>query len=143
MNDNPEQTDQSEIATAAPSTQSTITGIAFVSAYVDDYQTAYAFYADLLGLEKQYDMGTASCFFKLGSDLGLYLEGGNSAQEVTAKSVRGAFTLSVPSAGAFFTKLSEAGVSIVQEKPMDMGQGDFWFQFRDPSGNIIEALGSE
>lgn len=128
---------------AATSSQSAITGIAFVSAYVDDYQAAYAFYADLLGLEKQFDMGPDSCFFKLGSDLGLYLEGGNNAQEVTPKSVRGAFTLSVPSAGALFAKLSEAGVPIIQQKPMDMSQGNFWFQFRDPSGNILEALGGE
>lgn len=141
MSDYSEQNGQP--ATAASPDTSAITGIAFVSVYVDDFQAAYAFYADLLGLEKQYDMGSNSCFFKLGTDWGLYLEGGNNAQEVTPKSVRGTFTLSVPSAGALFTKLSEAGVSIIQQKPMDMGQGDFWFQFRDPSGNIIEALGGE
>jgi hypothetical protein len=32
-------------------------------------------------------------------------------------------------------------VKIAQNEPMDMGQGDFWFQFYDPSGNILEVLG--
>jgi len=126
--------------TPAPSA---VTGISFVSVYVADYQPAYVFYADLLGLEKQYDMGGNACFFKLGGEWGLYLEGGNTAQETTPKSARSSFTLSVPSAGALFGKLRAAGVKMVQTEPMDMSQGDFWFQFHDPAGNIIEALGGK
>ena len=125
----------------AEAEQTTIVGVAFVSVYVDDFQTAYRFYSELLGLEKMYDMGENACFFKLGGDWGLYLEGGHPAQELPLKSSRSTFTLSVPSAGAMYRKLRDAGVRMVQEKPTDMGQGDFWFQIYDPSGNILEVLG--
>jgi len=125
------------------SSRSAITGISFVSVYVDDYQTCYPFYADLLGLKKKYDMGANACFFEIGSEWGLYLEGGNDPREITPKSSRSSFTLSVPSAGELYSRLKESGIKMVQAEPMDMGQGDFWFQFYDPSGNILEALGAE
>jgi predicted enzyme related to lactoylglutathione lyase len=118
-------------------------GLAFVSAYVDDFDKAFTFYSGVLGLEKQYDMGPKACFFKLGKDWGLYLEGGSTLRATDPKSSRASFTLSVDSAGAFFQRLKEAGVETIQAEPMDMGQGDYWFQFRDSSGNILEALGGK
>jgi predicted enzyme related to lactoylglutathione lyase len=118
-----------------------ITGVSFVSVYVDDFQVAFAFYSELLGLEQQYDMGENACFFRLGQDSGLYVEGGNSRTEVRRDTARATFTFGVASAGAMFEKLKSAGVKIAQNQPMDMGQGDFWFQFYDPSGNILEVLG--
>jgi predicted enzyme related to lactoylglutathione lyase len=130
-----------ETITAIDATQ--ITGVPFVSAYVDDFATAFAFYSEVLGLEKQYDMGEHACFFKLGGDWGLYLEGDNTRQDVLRDTARATFTLGVQSAHAMFDKLTEAGVKIVHNEPMDMGQGDFWFQFYDPSGNILEILGGK
>jgi len=120
-----------------------ITGVAFVSVYVDDFETAFRFYSELLGLELQYEMTSDSCFFQLGEELGLYLEGKNHDSDIRRDSVRSSFTLAVPSAQAMYGKLKEAGVRMVHDAPMDMGQGDFWFQFYDPSGNILEALGGK
>ena len=129
--------------TMSPVDSTQITGIAFVSVYVDDFAASFSFYSEVLELEKQYDMGEHACFFRLGSDWGLYLEGGNSRQDVKRDTARSAFTLGVVSAWGMFEKLKEAGVKIIHNEPMDMGQGDFWFQFYDPSGNILEVLGGK
>jgi predicted enzyme related to lactoylglutathione lyase len=134
---------ESEVDTLPDTDTTKITGVSFVSVYVDDFRAAFAFYSELLGLEQQYDMGENACFFRLGHDSGLYVEGGNSRAELKRDTARATFTFGVPSAGAMFDKLKSAGVKIAQSQPMDMGQGDFWFQFYDPSGNILEVLGGK
>lgn len=118
-----------------------ITGIAMGTVYVDDYDAAFAFYHDLLGLEKQFDTGPKACYFRITDEVGIYLEGGNSPAAVTTTSVRAAFVLSVESAFALHAHLLAAGVRCMQATPMDMGGGLHWFQFYDPAGNILEALG--
>jgi predicted enzyme related to lactoylglutathione lyase len=121
----------------------TVSGVAFVSSYVDDFPTCYRFYSEVLGLEKEFDMGTAACFFKLGADSGLYLQGGGAPAPVTEKSIRATFTLKVASASALYEKLRAADVRFVQGEPMDMGSNNYWFQFHDPAGNILEVLGGK
>lgn len=120
-----------------------IVGVAFVAVYVDDFETSYRFYHEVLGLGKEFDMGKHACFFKLGKDSGLYLQGGNKQNKLDKDTMRTAFVLSVPSAQAMFDKLKAAGVRFVQNAPMDMGQEDYWFQFFDPAGNILEILGGK
>lgn len=132
-----------EIETISVADATAITGIPFVSVYVDDFADAFTFYHEILGLEKQADMGEKACFFRLGADSGLYLEGGNVPVDVKRDSTRATFTFGTESASAFYDKLRAAGVRIIHAGPMDMGQGDFWFQFCDPSGNILEVLGGK
>ena len=132
-----------ELETVLIADATEITGIPFVSVYVDDFAVAFAFYNEVLGLRKQSDMCENACFFRLGAESGLYLEGGNSRLEVKRDTARSTFTFGVESATAMFEKLKAADVKLVQAEPMDMGQGDFWFQFFDPSGNILEVLGGK
>ncbi len=121
-----------------------LTGIAIAACYVEDFPAAYEFYTGVLGLEKLYDLGELACYFSLGdSGQGLYLEGGCAPATVTPKSVRASFLLRVNSASALHRRLSTAGVRCVQPEPMHMGGEDYWFQFYDPSGNLLEALGSK
>lgn len=120
-----------------------VKGIAFASVYVPDFKAAYAFYSEVLGLEKLYDMGDAACFFKLDDDTGLYLQGGNRPAEYDKDTMRTAFVLSVESAGATWKRLEDAGVRFVHDEPMHMGGENWWFQFLDPAGNILEALGGK
>ena len=124
------------------SDQTRISGVAFVSVYVDDYKKAFKFYSLILGLEKQFDMGDNACFFKMGSN-GLYLQGLNKPVGYTPESMRAGFVLSINSATAMHAELVLNGIKMIQEEPMDMGQGDFWFQCYDPCGNIIEFLGGK
>jgi len=120
-----------------------VKGIAFGSVYVDDFAAAYRFYGEVLGLEKQYDMGSQACFFKLDDDTGLYLQGGNRRAEYDKDVMRSAFVFAVESASATYQRLERAGVRFVHDEPVAMGGDSYWFQFYDPAGNILEALGGK
>jgi predicted enzyme related to lactoylglutathione lyase len=123
--------------------QTHIFGVQFVAVYVQDFDLSFDFYNKVLGLEKAYDMGGNACFFKIGKNFNLYLEGDNNRVEIDSKTMRTTFVLQVESSTAMFEKLKKAGVSIIQEEPMEMGDGEFWFQFYDPDGNILEILGGQ
>ena len=116
---------------------------AFVSVYVKNFEQSYKFYNEVLGLEKEFDMGELACFFKLGEDSGLYLQGGNKKIEYKADTMRTAFVLTVESASAMYEKLKAEGMRFVHKAPVQMGPKDYWFMFYDPAGNILEILGGE
>ncbi|MBT3231320.1 MAG: VOC family protein [Calditrichaeota bacterium] len=120
-----------------------IKGIAFVSIYTDDFEKSYKFYSEVLGLKKQFDMGDQACFFEVPENTGLYLQGGNKTVEFDDQMMRAAFVFSVESASAMWEKLKAEGLKLIQDEPMDMGAGDFFFQFYDPTGNILEILGGK
>ena len=121
----------------------TVTGFSFVSIYADDFPKAFKFYTEVLGFQKEYDMGEDACFLKVGEEDGLYLEGGHRVKRDDPLTTRATFTLSVPSAFSFFAKLKEYNVEFIDEAPRKVGEGHYWFQFLDPAGNILEALGGE
>ncbi len=120
-----------------------IRGIDFVSVYAEDYQKAYEFYSEVLGLTKAFDMGSAACFFSLNENMGLYLQGGCAHAQYGKETMRCSFTFSVDSASEFFNYLRGKGVKTIHDKPICMGEGMYWFMFFDPSGNILETLGKE
>lgn len=132
-----------ETTTAAVGEGSKIAGIGFGSAYVDDYAACFEFYSGVLGLEKLYDMGDQACYFKITEATGFYLQGGNKRLDLPQDATRTSITFEVPSAAAMYAKLKEHDVRFVQDAPMDMGGGFFWFQFFDPSGNMLEILGGK
>ncbi|GAB4152245.1 MAG: hypothetical protein Kow00107_02800 [Planctomycetota bacterium] len=117
-----------------------INGIAFVSVYAENYQDAFKFYSEVLGLQKSFDMGDAACFFELGNDQGLYLQGGNRRQSLDMETMRCAFTFTVPSMNDLVGALEENDVDIVHP-PQEMGENIFWVVFKDPDGNLLEAIG--
>ena len=115
-----------------------------VTIYVDDFASAYDFYAHLLGLERSMEAGENACFFRLnGNEQAIYLEGGHAAREQTADSNALSFMMVVDYAPDAFDRLKEAGVRMVHDAPQDLGDGNYWFRFYDPSGNILEMVSSE
>lgn len=48
----------------------------------------------------------------------------------------------IENAQSLFAEFQKDGVQVLQEEPMEMQPGVFWFQFQDPSGNILEVLGA-
>jgi predicted enzyme related to lactoylglutathione lyase len=120
-----------------------VKGLAFASVYADDFGRAYEFYAGVLGLEKEYDMGSAACFFKLSDNTGLYLQGKNKTASYDKDTMRTGFVFSVESAAATYERLRTAGVKLIQKEPQHMGGEQYWFQFYDPAGNILEVLGGK
>jgi predicted enzyme related to lactoylglutathione lyase len=120
-----------------------VKGLAFASVYVDDFDRAYRFYSEVLGLEKEYDMGSAACFFKLPDNTGLYLQGKNKTAGYAEDTMRSGFVFAVESAAATYGRLKAAGVRFIHTEPRHMGGEQYWFQFYDPAGNILEALGGK
>ena len=119
---------------------SKIKNICFACVYVDDYQQALRFYKKHFGYEELYKMGEKASWGKAGG-AGLYIDGGCREVRITDKCVRASVVFGVDSAWQFFEQLKTDEVETLQPEPEDMGEGDFWFQFRDPSGNILEVMG--
>jgi predicted enzyme related to lactoylglutathione lyase len=129
------------------SDDTTLTGIRFGACYVDDLAAARTFYEDVLGLTMAFEaMPDQVLFYGLGDDpFGIMLCRVDEAAPgpVGVKAAHASFVLQVASASALHAKLTEHGVSIPQPEPVPMGEGDFWFQFHDPAGNLLEVLGGE
>lgn len=118
--------------------------MSFVSVYVDDFSKAVEFYGEVLGLEKSYDAGPDSCFFSVGGNrYGLHVAGGARPRKTKPEDCHASFVLIVESAAALHQRLRLNFVPVVQEEPVDRGEGDYWFQFPDPAGNLLEALGGK
>jgi predicted enzyme related to lactoylglutathione lyase len=124
-----------------------ITGIRFGACYVDDWGAARTFYEEVLGLSVGFEaMPDQVLFYAFGDDpFGIMLckVAAGAPGEVGVGNAHSAFVLSVASAGALHAKLTEHGVPIPQDEPIPMGEGDFWFQFEDPAGNLLAVLGGE
>lgn len=121
-----------------------VLGIRFGAIYVTDFQECDQFYRNVLGLQVHLEVLPGQVlFYRLGdTPWGLMLckspeEGSRMAPDRSHLS----FTLSVKSAGALFARLKEAQVESPQSTPNDVGDGDFWFQFFDPAGNLLEVVG--
>ena len=124
-----------------------ITGIRFGACYVDDWDAGREFYEQVLGLAVGFEaMPGQVLFYAFGEDpFGIMLckVAGAASGKVGVGTAHAAFVLSVASAGALHAKLTAAGVEIPQDAPIEMGEGDHWFQFFDPAGNLLEVLGGE
>ncbi len=120
-----------------------VTDVAFVAVYAQDYETSYKFYKDVIGLKKVSDMSEHACYFQLAGEVGLYLEGDCNKVDYGPKTARTSFAIMVESAGDMHRKLRENGIEVIQDDPYGVGDDKFWFQFFDPSGNIIEVVGGK
>lgn len=120
-----------------------VTGFAFNLVYVDDLAKALAFYEKHFGFQKKFDMDNGtSCYGKAG-EIGLWIGGGHKRVENAEKHTRTSIMYSVKSAHAFFKQLKDDGVQTIHPEPKNMGEGDYWFQFYDPAGNVLDVLGGE
>jgi len=122
------------------SDKSPVTGIAFGLIYADNMETTLPFYEKYLGFKKEFDMDDGSCWGKAGG-ADLWIGGGYNKTDLTERSTRASIMLNVESANGLFEILKSDGISVVQDKPIEMKEGVFWFQFSDPTGNILEVLG--
>jgi predicted enzyme related to lactoylglutathione lyase len=121
-----------------------IIGIGFVTIYVDRFDDAFTFYNEVLGLEKSFDVDEVSCFFTVGGNqYGMLLRGGVQKGKSKPESSHTSFVMMVDSASKMHQKLRLNGTKPVHDEPLDMGEGDYWFQFPDPAGNVLEVLGGK
>jgi predicted enzyme related to lactoylglutathione lyase len=124
--------------------KSQVTGFNFNLIYVDDLEKALTFYQKYFGFTTKFTMDDNSHWGPAADGkINLWIGGGYKRADTTERSTRSSIMYSVASAGEFFAQLKADGVPTMQAEPQAMGEGDFWFQFMDPAGNILEALGGK
>jgi predicted enzyme related to lactoylglutathione lyase/uncharacterized protein YndB with AHSA1/START domain len=121
---------------------SPITGFEFNLVYVDDMPKALAFYEKYFGFKKKFDMDDGSTCGTTGN-VGLWIGPNYKRVDVTDNNTRTSVMYGVESAHTLFKQLKTDGVPVVQESPIEMKNGVYWFQFSDPAGNILEVLGAK
>lgn len=121
---------------------SPVTGFEFNLVYVDDMAKALAFYEKYFDFKKKFDMDDGSAWGTTGN-VGLWIGPNYKRVDVTAKNTRTSVMYGVESAHTLFRQLKADGIPVVQEAPIEMKDGVYWFQFSDPTGNILEILGAK
>jgi len=123
-----------------------ISGIDYCVCYVDDFDKAKEFYGNLLGLQMSGDHGSV-IFYEIGKNTkGLMI---CNVQEKSEKQIgmgapHSAFVFRTGSTRALMKKLKDHGVDVPTPEPFSVGkQDDYYFQFYDPSGNLLEAIGKK
>ncbi len=88
-------------------------------------------------------LGPDLCFLVSGSgDLHVYLEAGHRVNRLDEDVCR--LSLFLQTEGSVFEVLKglkEAGVELLDDVPEEVGENTYTFRFRDPDGNILEAIG--
>jgi predicted enzyme related to lactoylglutathione lyase len=121
-----------------------IKGISMANVYTHDFERAYTFYADILGLkDDKYKKEKNHYYFQICKEAALFIEGGYEEVNLNEKSSRASFTFDVESVKAMYNKLKDAGYKLIQNEPMKMQENIYWFQCLDPDGNFVEFLGGE
>lgn len=120
------------------------TKICSIAVYVSDMENAKKFYVEILGFEVGADIPPADlCFlYTKNKKLSVYLKAENQPSTVNDQTCRLSFFLEAEkSIQETFDELKKAGVTILQDKPDQVADDTFTFQFLDPDGNILEAVG--
>ena len=119
-----------------------VRSLGFALCYAKDLEATEAFYSKHFGFTRKFEMGEGQAFGSIG-DVDMWIGGDYSSGSEDPLSTRMSVMFMVDSAGALFSQLHEAEVPIIQDAPVKMADDKFWFQFRDPSGNVVEILGGE
>jgi len=116
-------------------------GLNTIAVYVSDMERAKRFYTEVLGFNLRVDLAPTLSFLQFGN-IHVYLEAGHKPAAVDNESTRLGFFLETEnSARETFDALKAAGVTILNDAPVEVGDGVYVFRFLDPDGNILEATG--
>jgi catechol 2,3-dioxygenase-like lactoylglutathione lyase family enzyme len=115
-----------------------------VAIYVTDLEAAKAFYTDVLGFRCAAQVALDLCFLVSESgSVHVYLKGSMKPGRADRRSTRLSFFLEPEgSVSDTYGRLKSSGVRLLQKAPEYVGDGNYWFQFEDPDGNIIEVAGT-
>ncbi|MBC7712364.1 MAG: VOC family protein [Rhizobacter sp.] len=119
-----------------------IQGIGVVTIYTDDYDKAVQFYNKFLNFEMKAKIGEKGCWGSCGT-VNIYIEGGNTKTNLVTSSTRTSVAFIVASIDNVFTEFKNGGVELIHTEPQKIGDEDWWFMFKDPSGNILEMFGEK
>lgn len=111
----------------------------FLLNYSKDFRSSVAFYEKYFGFVKEDDFSESSVYGNIGYT-GMWIGEFSKENDPSFSAPRVAPMLEVKSARELFQRLKADGVKLHFDEPRNMG-GRYWFQFTDPSGNVIEVLG--
>jgi len=120
----------------------TIESMEFALVYASDFSQSITFYEKYFGFTKAYDMPDGSCFGKAGN-INIWISANYNKVNTNEQSARLSVMFRINSAFKLFEQLTKDQIKIYQTQPQEMQPGNYWFQFEDPSGNIIEVLGKK
>ena len=120
-----------------------VESIRAVGIYVADLGKAVNFYKTMLGFDLVTEIPPSIAMMKSGN-INLYLESGYDPNQDQKNKVRVSviFEIAIPSQKAY-DMLKNNGVTILQDKPEQLDDDVWWFQFCDPDGNVIELTSSK
>ena len=121
---------------------SIVQGLKFVLVYVDKLEPCQTFYETYLGFKKTAEFGPGEIYGELGK-VEMWMGEGYQRSDGREKATRATVMIGVDSVGKLFKSLTDGGVPLVQDSPVEMQAGVFWLQFSDPAGNVIDVLGGE
>ena len=109
-----------------------------IGIYTNSLDKSLTFYTQVLGFEVTAKIPPSIAMLKSGN-INLYIESGyESSPNKGEKTKVTVFLDTVIPAMQVFEHLKSAGVKILQEKPEQLDDNVWWFQFCDPDGNILE-----
>ena len=109
-----------------------------IGIYADSLDKSLIFYTLVLGFEVITRIPPSIAFLKSGN-INLYIESGYEHGSDQSNEARVTVFLesNVPAMNVF-EHLKSYCVKILQEKPQQLDDNVWWFQFCDPDGNILE-----
>jgi predicted enzyme related to lactoylglutathione lyase len=109
-----------------------------IGIYADSLDKSLIFYTQVLGFELTAKIPPSIAMLKSGN-INLYIESGYEPDSNQSSKARVTVFLesNVPAMNVF-EHLKSNGVKILQEKPEQLDDNVWWFQFCDPDGNILE-----
>ena len=118
--------------------------LAFALIYSEDLDTTVSFYQKYLGLvvDESVKMSATEVFGNMGP-VGVWIGGGYKKTNSSDRNIRATVMLRVKSSGELFAAFKKGDVKLYQPSPIQMGQNNWWFQFADNNGNILDVLGGE
>lgn|GEM_PF-965439 len=121
-----------------------VKSLEFLLIYAESLEDSLPFSTRYFGFEKQFEIAQDGSVYGSIGEVGIWIGPGHkkSEPEGADKICRTKAMLGIESAQSLFVEFQKDGVPVLQEEPIEMQPGVFWFQFLDPSGNILEVLGA-
>ncbi|MCJ8345152.1 VOC family protein [bacterium] len=123
-----------------------VNDLKFSLIYAEDFEKTKSFYEKHFGFKESFEMNDTDLgpqTWGMTGEVGMWIGGGYKRSNQEECSTRSGVMFGVDSAFTLLEELNKDQVKILQEEPVEMQPGVFWFQFEDPSGNLIEILGGK
>lgn len=115
----------------------------FALIYAKELQSSIHFYQKYFDfkIDPTIKLGPGEVYGLMGS-VGAWIGEGHIVPKSPELMARASVMFRVKEIFDLYQKLLTGGVELIQSAPVMMLPNEYWFQFKDPSGNIIDVLGA-